>query len=159
MDELDPFLANLNPVVDYLYYQRGTITDFMVGAGAGHAASLPKFPGQPAPRHYLRVIPMNSAESLGLYGTRSASNRGSGYPKPFELTGEITASTGIFPNYDCKNIDYTPATSPGAPETATEEEFTDDDPQATGGFAPCVITRDSPSIFGGERYPQVFADP
>jgi phospholipid/cholesterol/gamma-HCH transport system substrate-binding protein len=160
LDNLDPFLANLNPAIDYLYYQRKTVTDFMVGAGAAHAASLPEFPGQPSPRHYLRVLPMNSAESLGLYRTRSDTNRGNGYNKPDELTGRITASAGVFPNFDCKNTDYTPETTAGSPETADEEQYDDDQqPPVSRGFAPCVISEDWPATFGGERFPQLFTDP
>jgi ABC-type transporter Mla subunit MlaD len=159
LDKLDPFLANLNPVIDYLYWQRETVTDFMVGAGAGHAASLPKYDGQPAPRHYLRVIPMNSSESLGLHQTRLKQNRGSGYLKPGELARPSVVN-GIFPNFDCKNTDYTPGTAPGSPETTDEEQFTDEQQPPVGqGFAPCVITKDSPTRFGGERFPQLFPDP
>ena len=160
LEELDPFLANLNPVVDYLYWQRHTVSDFMVGAGAAHAATLDKYSGQPAPRHYLRVIPYTSSESLGLHQTRLKQNRGNGYLKPFELNGPEGLDQGIFPNYDCKNTDYTPATGFGDPETADEEVFHyTDQPPVNAGFAPCLITEDSPARFGSERVPQVFADP
>lgn len=160
LDKLDPFLANLNPVIDYLYYQRGTVDDFLVGAAAGHSATLPTYPGQPSPRHYLRVIPISSSETLGLHQTRLSSNRGSGYVKPGELNGVDTASHGIFPNYDCKNTDYQPNTAAGDPETQDEEEYDNDQqPPVNSSFAPCVITNDSPAIFGGERFPQLFPEP
>jgi phospholipid/cholesterol/gamma-HCH transport system substrate-binding protein len=157
---LDPFLANLNPVVDYLFYQRGTVADFMAGAGVAHSATLPRYAGQPAPRHYLRVLPYTSAESLGIHQVRLKSNRGNGYLKPGELNGFQSASAGIFPNFDCKNTDYTPETAPGSPETQDEEQYTEDDrPPVNGGFAPCVITPDSPARFGGGRMPNLFQDP
>jgi hypothetical protein len=147
-------------VIDYLYWQRGTVNDFLVGAGAAHAATLPKYAGQPAPRHYLRVTSITSSESLGISQTRSNTNRGSGYVKPGELNSFQAAMAGIFPNYDCKNTDYTQETTAGSPETADEEQYDDSDqPPVNGGFAPCVITRDSPSIFGGERFPQLFPEP
>jgi ABC-type transporter Mla subunit MlaD len=160
LERLDPFLANLNPVIDFLYWQRHTVTDFMVGAAAGHSASLPAYPGQPAPRHYLRVIPMNGTETLGLHQTRLDENRGSGYLKPLEINSFQSVSSGIFPNFDCKNTDYTPATSAGSPATADEEQYDDSQRPPVGtSFAPCVVTKDSPARFGGERFPQLFSDP
>jgi phospholipid/cholesterol/gamma-HCH transport system substrate-binding protein len=160
LESLDPFLANLNPVIDYLYYQRGTVGDFMAGAGVAHSSTLPKYPGQPAPRHYLRVVPYLSAEALGLHQTRLAANRGNGYLKAGELNSPLSAASGIFPNFDCKNTDYTPTTTEGAPETQNEEEIDDSEqPPVSVSFAPCVITPDSPAKFGEGRVPQVIADP
>jgi phospholipid/cholesterol/gamma-HCH transport system substrate-binding protein len=159
-EALDPFLANLNPALDFLHYQRGTVTDFMVGAGVAHAATLPEYPGQPAPRHYLRVTPMTSSESLGIHQTRLDENRGSGYLKPGELNSPLAARSGIFPNFDCRNTDYKPQTTADSPETQDEEQFDDSDqPPVSPAFAPCVITPDSPANFGGGRIPQVTAEP
>jgi ABC-type transporter Mla subunit MlaD len=160
LDQLDPFLANLNPVIDFLDYQRHTVTDFMAGAGAGHAATLPTYGGQPAPRHYLRVIPYTSSETLGLHQTRLDENRGSGYLKPLEISSKQSMQAGIFPNFDCKNTDYKPNTTADSPEAKDEDQFDDSQQPPVGpSFGPCVVTRDSPDRFGGERFPQLFADP
>jgi phospholipid/cholesterol/gamma-HCH transport system substrate-binding protein len=160
LDRLDPFLASLNPVISFLDYQRGTVTDFMAGAGAAHSATLPPYPGQPAQRHYLRVTPYTSSETLGIHQTRLDENRGSGYLKPGEINSFQTLSSGIFPNFDCKNTDYTPRTTASSPETTTEQEFDDSQqPPVSGSFAPCVVTPNSPPEFGGKRLPQVFPDP
>jgi virulence factor Mce-like protein len=159
LESLDPFLSNLNPVIDFLYYQRHTVTDFFVGAGGAHAATLDKYAGQPAPRHYLRVTPTTSTESFGLHQTRLDENRGNGYLKALELSNVQSAQAGIFSNFDCKNTDYTSSTSPGSPPTQDEEEFTDDDqPPVNTAYGPCVITPDAPGRFGGGRIPQVGAD-
>jgi phospholipid/cholesterol/gamma-HCH transport system substrate-binding protein len=160
LEALDPFLADLNPAIDYLFYQRHTITDFMAGSGVAHAATLPKYSGQPAPRHYLRVTPMTSSESLGIHQTRLDENRGNGYLKPGELTNVQAAASGIFANFDCRNTDYTSRTEEGAPETQDEEEYDDSDkPPVSVSFAPCVVTPDAPGKFEGGRVPQVTADP
>ncbi len=91
---------------------------------------------------------------------RLAANRGNGYLKALELTGPLAARSGIFPNFDCKNTDYTPATTPGSPPTQDEEQYTiNDQPPVRNSFAPCVITPDSPAAFGGGRAPVTFADP
>src|SRR5262249_6329310 len=50
LDALDPFLANLTPVIDSLYSQRQTVTDFLAGPGVATAATLPAIPGQHAAR-------------------------------------------------------------------------------------------------------------
>jgi phospholipid/cholesterol/gamma-HCH transport system substrate-binding protein len=160
LEALDPFLANLNPAIDFLNYQRGTVTDFMAATGVAHAPSLPTYSGQPAPRHYLRVVPYTSSEALGLHQVRLDENRGSGYLKAGELNSPQNAAAGIFPNFDCKNTDYTPTTSEGDPETETEDQYDDSDqPPVSPAFAPCVITPDSPGKFGSARIPQVTADP
>jgi hypothetical protein len=106
------------------------------------------------------VLPYTSSESLGLHRTRLRSNRGNGYLKPGEINGPDGLGQGIFPNFDCKNTDYTPLTMEGDPETTDEEEFDDSDqPPVHAGFAPCLITKDSPGRFGGDRVPQVRQDP
>jgi hypothetical protein len=72
----------------------------------------------------------------------------------------VTGASGIFPNYDCKNTDYTPTTAAGSPETTNETEYDDDQKPPVGpGFAPCIITDDWPAVFGGERGPQIFPEP
>jgi phospholipid/cholesterol/gamma-HCH transport system substrate-binding protein len=160
LEALDPFLANLNPVVDFLHYQRGTVTDFMAATGVAHAATLPKYEGQPAPRHYLRVVPMTSTETLGIHQARLDENRGNGYLKAGELNSPQNAAAGIFPNFDCKNTDYTSQTAEGDPETQTEDQYDDSDqPPVSSTFAPCVIAPDAPGRFGSSRVPQVTADP
>lgn len=160
LDQLDPFLANLNPVIDYLYYQRQTVTDFLTGPGTATAATLPTIPGQHAARHYLRQGGYLSAESLAIHQVRLNANRGNGYLKALELTAPYSARSGIPPSFDCKNTDYTPLTTPGSPETMDEEQYTiNDQPPVSPAFAPCVITPDSPAQFGGGRAPTIFADP
>jgi phospholipid/cholesterol/gamma-HCH transport system substrate-binding protein len=168
LDELDPFLANLNPVIRYLRAQRATIVDFLAGPSVALSNSLTPSPGQPAARHYLRQLGYTSAESLSIQPVRLATHRENGYVQPGALNGMLAASSGIFPNFDCKNPDYTPATTDGAPETQDEDIFGLGDsppagvPPAGPGFAPCVIgggwQHVDPS-FGAGRFPQLFADP
>ena len=155
LDNLDPFLANLNPVIDYLEFQQSTVADFLAGpavALSNHISCQP-LPNDcsdyPAPRHYLRQLGYTSGETLGVWPSRLDTNRGNGYLAPGALNGFTSASSGIFPNFDCKNLDYNPGTQPGAPETQDEEIHTapDDppgpDPDAAApvspAFAPCVL--------------------
>ncbi len=66
LEALDPFLANLNPVLRYLEFQKTTVTDFLAGPGVALANSIdPVDPDQAAPRHYLRQLGYLGAETLG----------------------------------------------------------------------------------------------
>jgi len=156
LDRLDPFLANLNPVLRYLAFHRKNVTDFLGAPGFAHAGVLDADPGEPAPEHALRIISNVSTETLSIWPTRLDTNRGNTYLAPGALSR--IAVDGIFPNFDCKNTDYTDGS-----QDPDEEEVTLGSPEATPAFAPCIIQGpypDSPlGSFGGERFPQLFADP
>ena len=166
LDRLDPFLANLNPVVDYLSFHRANVTDFLGAPGVAHAGVLePNRPDDPAPRHALRVLGHFSTESLSIWPTRLSTNRGNSYLAPGALTR--IATDGMFPNFDCKNTDY----GPGSTDPDEDEVFNDQAPpdDVNGGnppgstYAPCVVQGPYPNSefdnLGGERFPQLFADP
>jgi virulence factor Mce-like protein len=143
MAALDPFLANLNPVIRYLYAHRAHVTDFLMNPPAALGGTVAPIPGQPAPRHALRQVGYLSAESATIQPTRSKTNRGNGYIPPFSLNSPASARGGIFPNFDCKNT--------GEGEIPYSE--------ATPAKAPCFIQRDYSAIFGGGRAPNLYADP
>ena len=157
LDALDPFLANLNPAIRFLRYYRKTVTDFFATPGVALSGVLEPQPDQPAARHYLKQLPYTSSEVLAVYPSRVATNRGNAYPAPNYLQRSDTSSIGIFPNFDCKNPDYTPASQP----TDEDERFFGDgeDPPVGEGFAACFIQEDFPSVFGGGQAPNLFADP
>jgi phospholipid/cholesterol/gamma-HCH transport system substrate-binding protein len=162
LDALDPFLANLNPVVRYLTAFRELVTTFLEGPPMGTASTLPTVAGQPAPRHFLRTLSYLSQESLAVYPVRLATNRGNGY---LQIDGveEFVRRYRIFPNFDCRNTDYTPTSQD--PDQDEVLPFRDPPPDVHGGeppnvdFAPCAISPDFPEVFGGEHAPNIFADP
>jgi len=82
---LDPFLANLNPVIRYTNAYRTNVGDFLSNPPAALSDTLAPLPGQPSPRHALRQLSYTSAESLAVYPTRPATNRGNGYLQPLAL--------------------------------------------------------------------------
>jgi ABC-type transporter Mla subunit MlaD len=173
LDALDPFLANLNPVIRYLEFQKSTVTDFLAGPGVALANSIdPVDADQPAPRHYLRQLGYLGAETIGAHPNRLPTNRSNGYLAPGALTAPTSAAAGMFPSFDCRNLDYHPASTPaGAPESLDEEIQTDDDPYPPGPgdeaaipntgvpFAPCIIEEPFPGGFSDTRFPNLFADP
>ena len=160
LTQLDPFLANLNPVIEYLAAYRHTVTDFLANPGHGIAGTLPDVPGQPAPRHALRQISYTSTESLSVYDERLSTNRGNGYIRPLGLKSPRAAAEGIFENFDCKNTDYDG--NPASPADTDEEERVEGDggdPPISRAYAPCIIQPPFGPAFGGGRAPQLFADP
>jgi phospholipid/cholesterol/gamma-HCH transport system substrate-binding protein len=140
---LDPFLANLNPVVRYLAAYRGTIGDFFAGASATAAGRLQpgSFSEPGSTGHALRTINTFSAESLGMYPNRLPTNRGNSYIGPFRYADPRALSFGIgIPSFDCNNT--------GVGEKTAEPDN-----------AACVVQPPFPDIFGGKAAPQLFPDP
>jgi len=175
LDALDPFLANLNPVIRFLEFNKHTVTDFLATPGVALSNSIdPIDPNQEAPRHYLRQLSYTGAETLGAHPVRLDTNRSNGYLAPRALTDFTSASSGMFPSFDCRNLDYTPGTAPGSAEALSEEApHTADDPHPDANsqvgvpFAPCIVdepfgSHPEAGIPGGlfnTRFPTLFADP
>ena len=174
LDALDPFLSNLNPALRYLAVYRKSAADFLTGPGAALSGSLEPQPGQPAARHYLKQLAYNSSEVLSIYPTRLPQNRGNAYFPPEYLNGPVgLPERGIFPNFDCKNLDFTQGSqnpdedqkfrvtnedgSDGGEVTLSGEP--DTGPPISSTFAGCYVQADQPAIFGGGRAPNLFSDP
>lgn len=162
--ELDPFLANLNPVVRYLSAYRHFVTGFLANPNLALAATLPELPGQPGPRHMLRVLSYMSAETLSVHPVRLATNRGNGYMPPTvtALEGEPSGyaqevGSGIFPSFDCKNTDYTPSSQD--PDEDEHRLGDGKEPAVYYDWAGCIITDGFGPEWGGGRAPRVVADP
>ncbi|HSI82120.1 MAG TPA: MlaD family protein [Solirubrobacterales bacterium] len=177
-DELDPFLASLNPVIRYLELQKETVADFLVVPGAGLSGAMEARPGDPAPRHYLRQLSYLSSEALAIHPSRLPTNRGNTYKAPGALNSPLAAERGIFGQFDCKNTNFTPGASaqgwPDSPRPETEDEIeiwgsrtrsgVNAGQPASGYFAPCWVEggiwSDGPfGGFGDGRAPQIFDDP
>ena len=104
MDNFDPFLANLNPVVRWLDYQAPVVTDFLSNPSSSTADFMPFQPGQGAPLHLSRQMTIFTSETLSIYPQRLNTNRGNGYLQPFAIGSLLpTTQAEIFPNHDCDN--------------------------------------------------------
>ena len=179
LDSLDPFLSNLNPVIRFLEFHKTSITDFLVGPAAALSGSYEPVPGDPAPRRGLRQLGYLSQETLAIWPSRLATNRGNGYLEPGVLNGFSSAKNGIFPNFDCKNTDYSNGTPPSGQDTDEQEirsgqsveGINNGNPPGTtpSQFAPCFIGGDyanandfeaaAAGAFGDGRFPSLFSDP
>ena len=169
IDELEHFLANLNPLIRYLGYQKSTVADFLTGPGAAMSGALDGFPDDPARRHFLRQLTVAGTETLSIHPNRLNTNRGNGYVADGVLNGIQAAANGIFPNFDCRNTDYLPF-DPAVESKSDEEELRagETDPDLNSGnppsasYAPCFIEGDFPggAAFGdGDRGVEIRQDP
>ncbi|UJA19251.1 MCE family protein [Thermoleophilia bacterium SCSIO 60948] len=148
---LDPFLANLNPIVEFLEYNKRTFADFFSSPAAALSNSLPTLPGQDAKRSYLRQIAYTSPEVLGILPERLETNRGNAYPKPDSINNRDAATFGIPDQFDCK---------PSGGEIAIANPPEGDATEIPGpGYAPCQIGGNFPGEFGGLRFPGLTEDP
>jgi len=163
LEELDPFLANINPFLRYLEFNKGTVTDFLAGPAVSLSGGADGLPGDPAPRHFLRQFSLLSAQSTSTWPYRLAANRGHGYLWDGSLNGFDAARNGIFPNFDCKNTDYSTASqNPDEDEIRRGQSV----PGVNNGnppdvrFAPCYIQGQFPGggAFGEDRAPELPAD-
>ncbi len=167
LEALDPFLANLNPVISFLKTYKKDATNFLTNPETGFSTlSNAGVADPPAPRFSLRVATYISPETLSIYPNRLATNRGAAYFPPDAIIAQGAARKGIFPNWDCKNTDYTPVTQDtdegeiiaGHPSTDPNNDVYGGSTPDTG-FAPCFIEKDFPSKFGGKAFPQITAEP
>ena len=159
LDALAPFLGNVNPALSYLKTYKRTITDFLAVPGFGLSNTLPEQPGQDTARTYLKQLGYLSSETLSVWPTRLPTNRGNAYPSPDYLANAEAASGGIFGNFDCKNLDYTPLSGGDTDEDELAYLGTAPGVQAQSNtFAPCFV-QTPPDAFGGGRAPNLLAAP
>jgi phospholipid/cholesterol/gamma-HCH transport system substrate-binding protein len=139
LDQLGPFLEQLNPVLVWLAGHQQLISDFISDGGPSFFARTTTFGGNGI-GHYLRQFGPSGPETLSLSPTRSSDNRGNDYPAPLWLPSGNYATNdfafGNLPAWDCKNVgsgtgqySYTPA---GAGPPATQSCWV----QPTLGGAP-----------------------
>jgi ABC-type transporter Mla subunit MlaD len=160
---LGPFLSNVNPVIDFLKAYKTDVTNFLSNPGVGFGM-VPPAPGQTAPRYALRILSYISPETLSIYPNRLNTNRGNAYGPPNAMLAQGAAAKGIFPNFDCKNLNFSVTGPPNG--TVTENPLLPGQtrPDVNGGkppgvgFAPCFI-QNPIKQFGDGRYPRLYAEP
>src|SRR3954463_9735516 len=79
--QVDPFLRNVNPILDYLGLYKSEIASFFaLDAASTQAVDRP--PGSSQPIHYLRTANPLNPENLAAYPRRLPPNRSNPYPAP-----------------------------------------------------------------------------
>jgi phospholipid/cholesterol/gamma-HCH transport system substrate-binding protein len=163
LSALDPFLSNVEPVVNFFRAYRTDVTNFLSNPGVGFG-QVPPTPGQVAPGMALRILSYFSAESLSVNQNRLPTNRGNAYGPPNSILVQGAAAKGIFPNFDCKNLNFTPVSGPSGPVSEHPLLPGQHEPGVNNGnppsqsFAPCFVQKKLQS-FGNGRYPRLYAQP
>ncbi len=107
LDQLGPFLEQLNPILVWIAGHQQLTSDFITNGGGGFFARTDTFGGG-GTGHYLRQLGPSGPETLSLAANRDADNRGNVYPLPLWL-GQIFNAGGRFPGdwglpaWDCRN--------------------------------------------------------
>ncbi len=118
LDQLGPFLEQLNPILYWIALHQQLTTDFVSANGASLFARTVSLGGN-GTGHYLRQFGPSGPETVSFASKRDSANRGDTYPPPLWLpAGDV----GDFPspqwpngrgaNWDCKNTGH-----PGNGET------------------------------------------
>ena len=162
--QVQPFLEQLNPILQYLEYYQWQTADFISnGAGALADTVATSTPDQMG--HYLRQWGPTGNETVAFWPTRPSSNRGNAYLPPVWY-GTDYATRMIFPEADCKNV--TTPTGPDGTRQITPAgndptKSSPDDGKQNGGADPsCWTFPAKPAIGGpgatGGEFPHVTAD-
>jgi phospholipid/cholesterol/gamma-HCH transport system substrate-binding protein len=107
LDQLGPFLEQLNPIFYWLAGHQQLISDFISNGGPSFFARTTSFGGNGV-GHYLRQFGPSGPETLSFAANRDAANRGNVYPSSLWLS-QIFNAGGKFPGdwglgaWDCKN--------------------------------------------------------
>ncbi len=146
-DAIHPFLAQLNPVLQWLEQNQGMVSDFLTQGITGISQTVPiSQPGRGDHQgHYLRQFSPVGLESLGIFSQRPAVDRGNTYIHGNQLLETRTGDQHLmpFPNFDCRPSGGPRLPSPLGPPL---------------GMPGCYIA--TPSGFQGYngRYPHVSPD-
>jgi virulence factor Mce-like protein len=130
LGSLGPFLEQLNPILSWLSLHQQLISDFISIGGSALAAKTTSFSGGTG--HYLPQYGVLGPESLAIYPTRLAENRGNTYPPPLWGQGASLLDNGILPSWDCNNT--------GAPGDGTIAPG--------GGTVPCWVAPPLGNLIG-----------
>jgi phospholipid/cholesterol/gamma-HCH transport system substrate-binding protein len=100
--QLQPFLQELNPILQWLEYNQLTTADFISNGAATLADTTDTVTNQEM-GHYLRQFGPSGPDSVAMYPSRPAASRGNAYLRPDALTGEKRDRYMMFGNFDCAN--------------------------------------------------------
>jgi virulence factor Mce-like protein len=111
LGQLEPFLRNLNPILDYLgIYKREIASFFSLDAASTQSVDRP--PGSNTVIHYLRTANPLNPENLAAYPTRIATNRSNPYVAP---GGYAHYPIKVFGTYLCTNNQIPTLFNPALP--------------------------------------------
>jgi len=120
LEQLAPFLGQLNPILDWLQYNQHGMADFVGNGGGALSDVAPISDAEKASGaigHYLRQNGPIGPETIAIYTQRPATNRGNSYPGGTQLQGPLHAKYNIMPSVDCANTGIGEFQRPELPTT------------------------------------------
>jgi phospholipid/cholesterol/gamma-HCH transport system substrate-binding protein len=99
LPEFDPFLKQLNPILDGAGLYKNELAAFFANSVAATIAASP-VQGSPDPVHYLRTTNPLNPETLAQYPVRVGTNRPNPYPFP-GYAAQIKDGLQVFENRQC----------------------------------------------------------
>jgi hypothetical protein len=109
LDQLGPFLEQLNPILVWLEGHQQLTADFITNGGGSFFARTLTFGGH-GTGHYLRQFGPSGPETLSISPQRDPNNRGNDYPSSLWLSQIFPGSGGGksvndwgLAAWDCKN--------------------------------------------------------
>jgi virulence factor Mce-like protein len=159
LERIDPWLRDVNPILDYLgLYKREIAAFFANDTAATQAVGVP--PGSNTPVHYLRTTNPINPEVLAGYPTdRLSSNRSNPYVEPGG-SGKIASGLEVFGSYLCQSAPPPPTLAEEIPKNLRDliQQFAYT-PQGPGGPA-CKEQRPLGNIIGQPgRFPRLERQP
>jgi phospholipid/cholesterol/gamma-HCH transport system substrate-binding protein len=124
LGQVQPFLEQLNPILQWLEYNQSMVSDFITNGAAAQADTMPTRTPQES-GHYLRQWGPTGLETFAIWPKRLPTNRGNAYLGPTAGTGPDHAKYMILPSFDCKNAKGNPYLTK-IPQGS--EQQTNDDP-------------------------------
>lgn len=103
--QIDPFLRQLNPVLEFIGYYRQELTSFLANDAAASQAQFTDRSGKRQPGHYLRAMPTLTPDSLAYMNSRTTGSRANAYPVPGAISPErLAAGLQVFDSAQCAGI-------------------------------------------------------
>jgi virulence factor Mce-like protein len=112
LDDFQPFLRNLDPIVRYLGLNKREVTALLgnfVGTTSGRATNFS------SPVHYLRALAPLGPEALSFYPHPLGSSRANAYAVP-GAADRLASGLPVYDSRPCSNGSVAPPTSADPPE-------------------------------------------
>lgn len=103
--QVDPFLRQLNPVLEFVGMYKQELTAFLANDAAAAQAQYTDKNGKHQPGFYLRAMPTLTPDSLAYMGNRTTGSRANAYPVPGAISPDrLAAGLQVFDSAQCAGI-------------------------------------------------------
>lgn len=160
LDDLEPFMQNLNPILAYIGQNRREVAAFFANTTAATQARNNELPIRHdfEPPHFLRATATLTPQGLGYFPRKLGLTRTNAYMAPGGLD-RLASGLGVFDTGTCGNADPDPPTSADPPALVPLTQmyvFRAPDGERVAR-PPCVAQGDFPGF--DTQFPQLEPEP